>query len=83
VLHCLRSFPFFFLCLPSLIDAEGVQPPAWLSFLAYTVNFNAKVGGLNMVTHAQRALFVVHPALQLARQCKCQAIIAAGMPPAR
>ncbi len=41
-------------------------------------DLNAKVGGLIEVTHACRALFVAHPAFQLARQCECQAINAAG-----
>ncbi len=31
---------------------------------------NAKVGGLNEVTHAHRALLVAHPALHLARWCE-------------
>jgi len=41
-------------------------------------DLNAKVGGLNEVTHAHKSLLVAHPALQLARQFECQAINAAG-----
>ncbi len=41
-------------------------------------DLNAKVGGLNEVTHAHKSLLVAHPALQLARWCECQAINAAG-----
>ncbi len=41
-------------------------------------DLNAKVGGLNEVTHAHKFLLVAHPALQLARWCECLAISAAS-----
>jgi len=41
-------------------------------------DLNAKVGGLNEVTHAHKSLLVAHPALQFASWCESQAIDAAG-----
>ncbi len=41
-------------------------------------DLNAKVGGLNGVTHTHGALLSAHPALQYARRCECPAVIHAG-----
>jgi len=61
----------------ALARASQVAP----HFLLYG-DLNAKVGGLNKVTHAHKSLLVAHPAFQLARRCECQAINAAGRLPA-
>ncbi len=52
------------------------MPPRWPPSSCCVVT--SRLGGLNEITHAHRTLPVVHLALQLAHQCKCQAINAAG-----
>ncbi len=63
-----------FLALADVLTRTSQVAPHFL----LSGDLNAKVGGLNKVTHAHKYLLVAHPALWLARQCECQAINAAG-----
>ncbi len=56
---------------------HGGRPFVFPSFAPLCGKLNAKVGGLNKVTHAHKSLLEVHPALQLTRWRECQAINAA------
>ncbi len=71
-----------FLALVDKLSRASQMAPHFLLCGDLNINainaINAKVAGLNEVTHAHKSLLVAHPALQLARQCECQAINAAG-----